>query len=164
MIFNLKDVARHLFREKARRPSLKWVTGDIAISAAPAADEWKHVAAAGIKAVLEVRKEQGDAVHLERLGLAHWWLPLAEGQAPGQQELLAATDWVIERIRDNERVLIHCQDGRGRSHLVATVCLVRLGFDQKAATSSCGDSRAAIGRALRFAVSRAELFRSTESA
>jgi protein tyrosine phosphatase (PTP) superfamily phosphohydrolase (DUF442 family) len=124
---------RRLFRPRPTPISISWLTGELAIAAAPKDHDWPAIQKAGIRAVLDLRDEVEDnaALVAGMHGLRYLRLPVVEYAAPSDAELRLATQWVIERLNVSEPVLIHCREGRGRSALVACAVLVSLGMPLK---------------------------------
>ncbi len=110
-----------------------WVTADLVIGEAPSPEDWPAIVAAGVRAVLEVRSEDGDdPALLQRLGLEYRRVDVDEGEAPPPDELDAVARWAVERMSKGP-LLVHCREGRGRSPLVAIAALAHSGFAVSAA-------------------------------
>jgi protein-tyrosine phosphatase len=118
-----------VFWRRPKQHRIHWLTDDIAIASEPSLDDWLGVREAGIRCVVDLREEMPDNANVvEALGLSYLRLPIVEGRAPTQAELIAATSWIDERISSEGPVLIHCREGRGRSATIAVATLVRLGI------------------------------------
>jgi predicted protein tyrosine phosphatase len=82
----------------------------------------------GIRRVVDVRVEDCDdpaALRVHGIRLLH--LPTADTQAVAQERLREGVGFVSEGLDADERVLVHCQYGIGRSALVALCVLVARG-------------------------------------
>jgi protein-tyrosine phosphatase len=118
-----------LFWRHRKQHRIDWLTDDIAISAEPSADDWPGLRAAGVRCVLDLRQEALDnAGVVNAAGLGYLRVPIAEGEAPSQDELRLATGWIDEHLGTDGPVLIHCREGRGRSATVAVAALVNFGM------------------------------------
>ena len=86
---------------------------------------------AGIKAVVDLREEGvDDASSLASLGIEFHHIPVKNYHAPSQQELQEGSDWVLSRLETTDsisKVLIHCQEGVGRSVALTCCVLMRQG-------------------------------------
>ena len=116
-------------RQDRRSLEIAWVTSDLAISRAPAPDEWQLVSAEGIDSVADLRAgERVDAELVERHGLRYASFPVEDGAAPSPGGLRRLAGWVADEIEAGRAVLIHCREGRGRSVLAAGAALRELGY------------------------------------
>ncbi|MPZ47973.1 MAG: hypothetical protein GEU75_01430 [Dehalococcoidia bacterium] len=131
-VAGLKSTLRRIL---PRRPlKLAWLTDDISICGAPYASGWQRLARQGITAVLEVRNEaEDDKLALRGFGIHYLHFSLAKGEVPMIGELEQVVEWVLDELDVGEKVLIHCDDGRQRSALIAKATLVALGFPLHAA-------------------------------
>ena len=122
-------------REERRETAtgIAWVTSDIAVAGAPGTGDWRRIAAAGVRSVVEVRSEAADdATALAAAGLPHRRFAIDEGSAPAPAELAQIAGWIADRIGAGP-VLVHCREGRGRSVLAACAALILLGHAPAAA-------------------------------
>ena len=118
-----------MFWRRPRQHRIHWITDDIAIAAEPSSTDWPALRLAGVRCVVDLREEAPDnAVVVGAVGLGYLRLPIVEGEAPSQDELLLATSWIDEHLSSDGPVLIHCREGRGRSATVAIAALVSLGM------------------------------------
>jgi len=83
----------------------------------------------GIRAVVDVRVEDcDDAQVLRRHGITLLHLPTQDMCAIHFPLLQRGVAWVRERLAREEKVLIHCEHGIGRSALLALCVLVEEGL------------------------------------
>ena len=110
---------------------LSWITASIAISGSIPTSEYTKLMLAGIKAVVDLREEGvDDASSLASLGIEFHHIPVKNYHAPSQQELQEGSDWVLSRLETTDsisKVLIHCQEGVGRSVALTCCVLMRQG-------------------------------------
>lgn len=113
-----------------RTASLRWITSDIAVSAAPGRDWWRAIHAAGVGAAVDLRTREEGGGWADALpsGFALYWFPIEDHGAPPLAELLPVSDRVVAWVVDGSRVAIGCREGRGRSALLACAALMRLGY------------------------------------
>ena len=84
--------------------------------------------------MLEVRNEaEDDKQTLRRLGIQHLHLSLGHDEAPMIGEMEQVVEWMLSEVARGTKLLIHCDDGRQRSALIAEAVLVALGFPLKVA-------------------------------
>jgi protein tyrosine phosphatase (PTP) superfamily phosphohydrolase (DUF442 family) len=110
------------------RPDLTWIADDLAIGGRVLDDEWPVIAKAGISAVVDCRAEARDPSELlERLGIAFLHLPTPDAGHFTSEQVAAGATWVKERWEAGQRVLVHCQAGKGRSVLIGSAALALRG-------------------------------------
>jgi len=83
----------------------------------------------GVDAILDVRSEyQDDADLIERAGMEYFHVGIDDRYAPTHEQLESILRFVEPLLTQNRKVLIHCQNGYGRSPLVAIAILVKHGM------------------------------------
>lgn len=109
--------------------NLDWITPQLAVGGGfpESAAEWL-AQSAGVSAVVDLRAEacDDDAV-LRRHGMTLLHLPTEDHFAVSQPMLDEGVGFATQRIARGECVLVHCQEGVGRSALLALCVLVELG-------------------------------------
>jgi protein tyrosine phosphatase (PTP) superfamily phosphohydrolase (DUF442 family) len=130
----LVNGARYLIREMTldfadrERPDITWIAEDLAIGGRVLDDEWPVIAKAGIGAVVDCRAEARDPVELlDRLGIAFLHLPTPDSGNFTPEQVAEGATWVQARWEAGQRVLVHCQAGRGRSVLIGASALALRG-------------------------------------
>lgn len=84
----------------------------------------------GIRAVIDLREEDcDDADALARANLAFLHLPTPDLQAVTIEMLDRGVTFAREHLDRDERVLIHCQHGIGRSAMLALCVMVDRGME-----------------------------------
>jgi predicted protein tyrosine phosphatase len=109
--------------------NLDWVTPALAVGGRLPAGTATHLARAlGVRAVVDVRVEECDDEHAYRAhGIEFLHLPTVDCCAVSQPMLDHGVAWVSARLARDQRVLVHCEHGVGRSALVALCVLVERG-------------------------------------
>lgn len=108
---------------------ISWITPDWAVGAAPATSALGQLRAAGVTSVLDLRAEAClPAKELAAHGLRLRHIPVIDGQAPTQEQLVEAATWVLQEVAAGQRVLICCHAGSGRSVTVACAVLLAMGY------------------------------------
>ncbi len=106
-----------------------WLTDDIGIAGAPNESQWQRIFESGVAAVLEVRNEdRDDEVMMKAHNVAYMRQEVVDHAAPTQEQLHEMVGWVMARLQERRKVLIHCGQGLGRSALIGCATLVSLGF------------------------------------
>src|SRR5206468_2183349 len=76
--------------------------------------------------VVDVRAEsRDDRQELSRAGIRLLWLPTADQRAFTQLMIVSGVEWITRAFDQGGRVLVHCQNGMGRSALLALCVLVQ---------------------------------------
>jgi protein-tyrosine phosphatase len=82
-----------------------------------------------VRHVVDVRDDAlDDEEELRAVGIQLMHLPIHDGMGTGLDVLRRGVDWIIGRMEGGERVLVHCEQGMGRSVLLALCVLTTLGF------------------------------------
>jgi len=70
-----------------------------------------------------------DEEEFRRLGIHYLYLPTIDWYPPSQEDLVRGSSWVLDEMEQGRKVLVHCQHGIGRSVILASCVLVRMGYD-----------------------------------
>jgi len=111
-------------------PDLHWLTEHVAVGACfPMARAARLAREHGIAAVVDLREEdRDDEPRLRAAGIALLHLPTPDLEPASPEMLDRGVAFVAERVRRDEKVLIHCQHGIGRSPLLALCVMVDQGW------------------------------------
>ena len=100
--------------------NLDWVTPALAVGGGFPTAAVPALAAAGIRAVIDLRSEdRDDGAALARAGIAFLHLPTQDHCALTQPDMDAGVAFAAPRLQQGG-VLVHCREGIGRS---VTLCL-----------------------------------------
>jgi hypothetical protein len=105
---------------------IDWVTGGLAIGGALPAGAGPRLARRhAIRGIVDVRSEScDDEVALARAGIELLHLPTPDLGAIEDAAIARGVAWVREALAREQRVLVHCQHGIGRSVMLALCVLV----------------------------------------
>lgn len=107
---------------------LSWITPQLAVGSRFSPEAVPQLVAMGIRAVVDTRSEdRDDAELLARHGIAFRHAPIPDYGASSCEALLDVTNWLLDRLANGERVLVHCRHGIGRSVVVGCAVLMRQG-------------------------------------
>jgi protein tyrosine phosphatase (PTP) superfamily phosphohydrolase (DUF442 family) len=124
------------------RLNFTWVTPDLAVGGAPKRRDYRRLAAAGIKAVVDCREEASDDPEaLDRLGIRLLRLPTEDRYGLSQEHLEEGAAWALDRMVDGGKVLVHCQHGVGRAPLLGGAILVKQGLSAPEALKTIRQKR-----------------------
>jgi protein-tyrosine phosphatase len=111
-------------------PDLDFITDSLAVGGALRSDrQIQALPALGITGVVDMRSESLDNVpELERVGIRFLHLPTVDWHPPSQEDLDVGSEWVLDEISKDGKVLVHCQHGVGRSVILVAAVLVKMGY------------------------------------
>ena len=86
-------------------------------------------------AVVDLRKKDDEKYnsYLQKSGITLLKKPTPDGSGISPRDLLDTVEWIVARVRTGEKVLIHCDLGRGRAALVTSSYLVYSGLGSETA-------------------------------
>ena len=110
--------------------NMSWINEQIAVSGAFRDRDIPLLRKQGINAVLDVRSERRDNEDLlKKQGMDYLQVKVDDTFSPSFDQLEDVMDFVEPLLDGGRKVLIHCQNGAGRSNLVTVVVLVRQGME-----------------------------------
>lgn len=114
---------------------LKWVTDDVAAGHAPMSyDHLEAIQKEGVGAIVNLCGEYCDLHEIEeKSGFQVFYLPIPDECAPAVEEMEKAFLWMEAAIGRNQKVLVHCRFGIGRTGTFLMAYLLRKGMEMKAA-------------------------------
>ena len=111
-------------------PDLSWINPWLAISAALQPRHIQEAAQMGVRAIVDLREEgKDDEGLLTRHGIRFLHLPTPNYWPLSLAQLVQGTDWVLSQLAAGQKTLVHCQEGVGRSVVLACCVLMRQGHD-----------------------------------
>jgi predicted protein tyrosine phosphatase len=127
-------------------PDFHWLTEHVAVGACFPMSHAAHLAREhGISAVVDLREEDcDDEARLRAAGIALLHLPTPDMEPASPEMLDRGVEFVVQRVRCGEKVLIHCQHGIGRSPMLALCVMVDQGWNPLDALAHAKDARAAV--------------------
>jgi hypothetical protein len=116
------------------------ITPQLLVGGQMRASGWRWLAARGVTANVNLRKEHDDGLH----GVpreAHLWLPTTDDQAPTPEQLSAGVAFIRRVIDQGGKVYVHCASGVGRAPTMAAAYLVSTGMTPLQAIETIGHVR-----------------------
>jgi protein tyrosine phosphatase (PTP) superfamily phosphohydrolase (DUF442 family) len=111
------------------RLNMSWITPYLAVGGRILPQDIHRLAAAGVTRVVDTRSEhKDDEAALAAAGIELLYLPTPDTYPLSLEELEVGSRWVNQQIVDEQRVLIHCEHGVGRSVLLTAAALVARGM------------------------------------
>lgn len=128
------------------QPNLSWITPHLAVGGSFAAERAKALAREhGVRAVVDLRAEsRDDEALLVRHGLTFLHLPTEDHGAVSQEMLAEGVAFANRHLDRDERVLVHCEHGIGRSATLALCVLVSRGAAPLGALEQAKTARALV--------------------
>ena len=84
----------------------------------------------GINCVIDMRSESlFDKSLFESIGIKYFNIPVDNYFAPELEQIDSAIEYIKSNISDENNILIHCQEGGGRSSLIIIAYLITTGLD-----------------------------------
>lgn len=141
-----KDEEEAANASDAWTPDFHWLTDNIAVGGCFPADCAGELSSEHqIGAVVDLREEDCDDERaLRDHGVRFLYLPTPDLEPPNVQTLDEGVRFVRDRLRDGDKVLIHCHHGIGRSALLALCVLVDQGWSPLHALAHAKDRREVI--------------------
>lgn len=136
-------IAAHAFPEDSRRAELassvgiplpdrlnmSWITPQLAVGGRIRTVDIHRLAASGVTRVVDTRSEhKDDEQALAQEGIELLYLPTPDTYPLTVEQLEEGSAWINRQIDNNQRVLIHCEHGVGRSVLLTVASLVARGM------------------------------------
>lgn len=109
---------------------LSWITDQIAVSGAFLKEMIPYLKSEGISAIVDVRSEHTDEKELiENAGIQFKHIGIDDCYCPTFEQLEEIFDFVEPILNEGRKVLVHCQNGYGRSPLVVVAILAKRGMN-----------------------------------
>lgn len=118
-------MARKLHIPLPDQLNMDWVTEHLAVGGRVHPADIPALAKAGVTHVIDTRSEYCDdaeALAREHIQLLH--LPAPDTYPLTVEQLLSGSQWAAARMKEDGRILIHCEHGVGRSVLLTCAVLV----------------------------------------
>jgi len=110
--------------------NMSWINKQIAVSGAFMDGDIAVLKKEGIKAVLDIRSERRDNERLlKKQGMDYLRVKVKDTFSPSYNQLKKAINFVQPLLDKGDKILIHCQNGCGRSPLFAVAILALQGIE-----------------------------------
>lgn len=128
------------------RPNLSWITGTLAVGGSFPSERAEHLAREhAIRAIVDLRSEsRDDETVLGRHGMTLLHLPTDDLSALTPAQIDDGVAFARAHLAREERVLVHCEHGIGRSATLALCILVEGGMKPLEALGLAKDRRALV--------------------
>lgn len=111
------------------RLNMSWITPQLAVGGRIHSGDIHRLAASGVTRVVDTRSEhKDDEQAMMQEGIELLYLPTPDTYPLTIEQLEQGSSWINRQIDDNQRVLIHCEHGVGRSVLLTVASLVARGM------------------------------------
>jgi protein tyrosine phosphatase (PTP) superfamily phosphohydrolase (DUF442 family) len=118
------------------RLNMSWITPQLAVGGRVRPEDIGRLARSGVTRVVDTRSEyKDDEAALAAEGIALLYLPTPDTEPLSLADLRVGAEWINQQLADDQRVLIHCEHGVGRSVLLTAAALVAGGMSAHAAVT-----------------------------
>lgn len=108
---------------------ISWINENIAVGPVISKEKIKELKKNGLNAIIDVRSECcDDEDYIKNLGMDFLHINIDDTYSPTIKQLKKVTDFVAPFLAENKKIYIHCQNGYGRSPLVAMSILIHKGI------------------------------------
>ena len=115
-------------------PNVNQITDQLFVGGFIDRHDWSRLFAQGITVDVNLQAERQDRfIYSAQHPEAYLWLPTMDHSAPDLRALHAGVAFVQAALRQEQKVLIHCHAGMGRSALLCCAVLVAEGLTVEAA-------------------------------
>jgi len=98
---------------------IDYIDDKLAVSGA--IDNYDKLVELGITMIINLRAEQHDDIcELTKRNISYYWIPITDWHAPRSDQI----DTFLNIINNNDKILIHCAVGKGRTGFFAVVYLI----------------------------------------
>ena len=106
------------------------ITDNIIISGEYVENDIFTIQKLGVKCVIDMRSENSfDKSLFESIGINYFNIPVDNYYAPELDQIDNAIEYINSNISVDNKILIHCKEGVGRSSLIIIAYLVTTGLD-----------------------------------
>ena len=109
---------------------LSWITNQIAVSGAFSKEMIPFLKSKGISAIIDVRSEYSDdRAFIENEGIKFMHVGIDDCYCPTFGQLEEIFSFVIPLLDEGKKILVHCQNGCGRSPMIVVAILAKRGMN-----------------------------------
>ena len=96
---------------------LRWITDELAVGYSPKSyEDLDFIKEQGIGAIVNLCAECYDLHEIEvKAGFEVYYFPIADERAPDMEDIKKAFAWLDDVINQDQKVLVHCRFGIGRT-------------------------------------------------
>lgn len=123
-----------------------WITDQIAVSSSFLDEDISYIKGKGIDAIVDMRSEYRDnEKRIKEFGMQFLHIPVDDRYSPTFKQLQQIFNFIEPLFDNGKKILIHCQNGCGRSPLVAIAILAKRGMNIAKAVSLVEDKHPQTG-------------------
>ena len=110
--------------------SLRWITDQLAVGYSPKSyEDLDSIKEQGIGAIVNLCAECYDLHEIEeKVGFKVYYLPISDESAPDMEDIEKAFVWLDDVINRNQKILVHCRFGIGRTGTFVIAYLLKNGL------------------------------------
>lgn len=81
----------------------------------------------GINSIVDLTESQYNKNDSNKFSINYYSLPIPDRGIPTMNEALTTIKWIQNQLKNNEKVFVHCNLGRGRGPLLTALYLISTG-------------------------------------
>jgi len=118
---------RRILFNLAKKSDISFITPNIGIGGVCNLEILFH---GNVHAILDLRSEKGDnLIQIQKFSIDYMRIKIPDRGIPDEKDIVSAIKWIQNKIREDKKIFIHCNLGRGRAPMIACLYLISQGND-----------------------------------
>jgi len=135
----IKVRIRRFFLKLKKQADISWIDDNLGFGGVSIIESLSNK---GIQAILDVRNESRDnEEELRKFSISYLRIGVMDRGTPKKSDIIEAINWIEKNVKNNKKVFIHCNLGRGRGPLVMILYLISKGMEKTTAINLIKNKR-----------------------